>query len=266
MNTINEAKTKVFTFMYSLYRREETYYTRRYRMKKFIIEDDFWELFPDAKIGVIVCHGIDNSIKEEDKYLDILRDSENEAIKYLDNPEFIQNDVIKVWREAFQKFKTKKGARCSIEALLKRVNNGNHLGTINPLVDIYNSISLKYALPCGGEDIDAFAGDNRLTKANGNESFITYGSDKSEPPYEGEIVYKDDEGAICRCWNWRESVRTMLTEDTKNAFLVIESIDEKRTEDLENAIKDLARLVQENLGGTFKTSILDNNNSSIDLE
>jgi DNA/RNA-binding domain of Phe-tRNA-synthetase-like protein len=58
----------------------------------------------------------------------------------------------------------------------------------------------------------------------------------------------------------------MLTEDTKNAFLVIESVDEKRTEDLENAIKDLARLVQENLGGTFKTSILDNNNSSIDLE
>lgn len=85
-------------------------------MKKFIIEDDFWELFPDAKIGVIVSHGIDNSIKEEDKYLDILRDSEKEALKYLDNPEFIQNEVIKVWREAFQKFKTKKGARCSIEA------------------------------------------------------------------------------------------------------------------------------------------------------
>jgi len=235
-------------------------------MKKFIIEDDFWELFPDAKIGVIVSHGIDNSIKEEDKYLSMIRDSEKGALKYLDNPEFIQNDVIKVWREAFQKFKTKKGARCSIEALLKRVKNGNHISSINPLVDIYNSISLKYALPCGGEDIDAFAGDNRLTKADGNESFITYGSDKSEPPYEGEIVYKDDEGAICRCWNWRESVRTMLTESTKNAFLVIESVDEKRAEELKNAINDLAKLVQDNLGSKVKTSILDINNKSIDLE
>ncbi len=68
--------------------------------------------------------------------------------------------------------------------------------------------------------MDKFIGDIRLTKATGDESFITLGSDKSEPPYEGEIVYKDDEGAICRCWNWRESVRTMLTEDTKNAFLM----------------------------------------------
>jgi DNA/RNA-binding domain of Phe-tRNA-synthetase-like protein len=105
-----------------------------------------------------------------------------------------------------------------------------------------------------------------LTKAVGDESFITYGSDKSEPPYQGEIVYKDDEGAICRCWNWRESVRTMLTENTKNAFLIIESVDEQRTKDLENAISVLAKLVQDNLGGTFKTAILDINNKSIDLE
>ena len=67
--------------------------------------------------------------------------------------------------------------------------------------------------------------------------------DKSEPPYEDEIVYKDNEGAICRCWNWRESVRTMLTENTKNAFLCIELIDEKRTEEFENALNYLAILI-----------------------
>lgn len=235
-------------------------------MKKFIIEDDFWSLFPDARLGVVVCRGIDNSIKEKDKYLDMIKDSEKEALKYLNNPEFSSNEVIKVWREAFQKFKTKKGARSSIEALLKRVNNGNHLGAINPLVDIYNSISLRYALPCGGEDIDAFDGDIRLTKAEGGEDFITLGADKSEPPYEGEVVYKDNGGAICRCWNWRESVRTMLTENTKNAFLCIESVDERRAEDLENAIKDLAKLVQDNLGGACRASILDINNKSADIE
>ena len=71
--------------------------------------------------------------------MDMLRNAENEALKYLGNPEFTQNEVVRVWREAFQKFKTKKGARCSIEALLKRVKNENHIGTINPLVDIYNS-------------------------------------------------------------------------------------------------------------------------------
>ena len=51
-------------------------------MKKFIIENDFWELFPHAKFGVVVCRGIDNSVKEEGKYLDMLRNAENEALKY----------------------------------------------------------------------------------------------------------------------------------------------------------------------------------------
>ncbi|MFL0247113.1 B3/B4 domain-containing protein [Candidatus Clostridium stratigraminis] len=235
-------------------------------MKNFIVEDYFWSLFPNARIGVVICNGIDNSIKDEEKFKEQILTSEKEALKYLQNPEFSSNEVIKVWREAFQKFKTKKGARSSIEALLKRVNNGNHLGTINPLVDIYNSISLRYALPCGGEDIDKFVGDIILTKAAGNEGFITYGTDKSEPPYEGEIVYKDNEGAICRCWNWRESVRTMLTENTKNAFMCIELVDEKRTADFENALQDLAKGIQENLGGTCRISILDINNKEVSID
>ncbi|EOU1115609.1 B3/B4 domain-containing protein [Clostridium perfringens] len=229
-------------------------------MKKFIIEDDFWELFPNAKIGIITCNGINNTIKDENQYQDMLSQGEKEALTHLPNEEFSSNEVIKVWRDAFKKFKTKKGARSSIEALLKRVSTGKGLGTINPLVDIYNSISLKYAMPCGGEDMDKFIGDIRLTKATGDESFITLGSDKSEPPYEGEIVYKDDEGAICRCWNWRESVRTMLTEDTKNAFLCIELVDENREKDFENTLKELSQLVEENLGGKSEISILHINN------
>jgi DNA/RNA-binding domain of Phe-tRNA-synthetase-like protein len=235
-------------------------------MKKFVIEDSFWSLFPDAKIGIVVCNGIDNSIKDKEQFAEMISKGETEALKYLQDAEFSNNRVIKVWREAFQKFKTKKGARASIEALLKRVQNGNHIGTINPLVDIYNSISLKYALPCGGEDIDKFAGDIKLTTAVGNEEFIPLGSEENAPPYEGEIVYKDDNGAICRCWNWREAVRTMLTESTKNAFLCIESVDETRAAEFENALNDLAANVRDNLGGTCKTSVLDINNKELVIE
>lgn len=232
-------------------------------MKKFIVENDFWNIFPNAKIGIITCIGIDNSMKDKDKYRDMIYSAENEALKFLKNEDFSSNEVIKIWRDAFRKFKTKKGARSSIEALLKRVYNGNHLGTINPLVDIYNSISLRYGLPCGGEDIDSFIGDIRLTKAIGNENFITLGTDKNMPPYEGEIVYKDNEGVICRCWNWRESVRTMLTENTKNAFLCIELIDERRLNELRDILNDLSRVIQNNLGGTCTISIIDINNKEI---
>ncbi|MCC0639969.1 MULTISPECIES: B3/4 domain-containing protein [unclassified Clostridioides] len=234
-------------------------------MKKFVVEDEFWNLFPSSKIGVVICKDIDNSIKDKEEYKEMILQGEKEALKHLKDLELSNNQVIKVWREAFKKFKTKKGARSSIEALLKRVHNGNHIATINPLVDIYNSISLKYALPCGGEDIDKFMGDIRLTRAVGNEEFIPLGTEENSSPYEGEIVYKDNEGAICRCWNWREAVRTMLTENTNNAFLCIELVDESRFEEFENALNYLAKTVQENLGGTCKISILDINNKEVSI-
>jgi len=235
-------------------------------MSKFSIEEAFWEVFPNAKIGVIQLKGINNQIENTEKYEQLLRSAEIEASVYFNQPEFSNNQVIKVWREAFQKFKTKKGARSSIEALLKRVQNGNQIGVINPLVDIYNAISMKHALPCGGEDMDTFVGDVKLTKALGNEPFITLGSDESAPPYEGEIIYKDDAGAICRCWNWRESVRTMLTEETKNAFLCIELVDEMREEALMSALNELSEKAKAHLGGESKISILDSDHRSIELE
>lgn len=234
-------------------------------MKKFIIEDDFWSLFPEARIGVVVCKGIINNHGDIEEYEKMLRDAEAEAKKFFLEAEFSSNQVISVWRDAFQKFKTKKGARASIEALLKRIHNGSQIGTINPLVDIYNSISLRYALPCGGEDIDKFEGNIRLTKAVGNEEFVPLGSDENAPPYADEIVYKDDAGAICRCWNWREAQRTMLTENTKNAFLCVELVDETRVKDFNNALNELSDLVSKHLGGTAKLYILDTNNKEIEI-
>ena len=225
-------------------------------MKSFIIEDGFWDLFPHGKIGVLLCHGVNNKIENTEMFRDLLLEAEAEALNHLTLESFTSNPVISVWREAFKLFKTKKGARASIEALLKRVSNDNHINTINPLVDIYNSISLKYALPCGGEDLDIIAGTLRLTKAVGNEQFIALGSDQNDPPYEGEIVYKDDEGAICRCLNWREASRTMLTENTTNAFLCVELIDDGRQETFENALRDLLETVSKHLGGTNRIEIL----------
>ena len=232
-------------------------------MKKFILEQPYLDIFPESKIGILVCTGIDNHIVDENKYIDYLQEAQKEALKHIANPEFTENPVIRTWRDAFQKFKTKKGARCSIEAMLKRISKGNSIGTINPLVDIYNGISLKYGVPVGGEDIDKFDGDNRLTVADGGEEFITYGSDKSEPPYEGEVVYKDNAGAICRCFNWRESVRTMLSEETTNAFMCIETVAGEKGDVLDAALDELKTLIETELGGKVTKHILSKENPEV---
>ena len=224
---------------------------------KIVVEKPFWDIFPDAKIGILYAEGITN--KEEEtlaKYGSMLRQAQENAWQYIENPEFAANPVIASWREAFRKFKTKKGVRCSIEALLKRIENGKGLGRISPLVDVYNSVSLDFGVPVGGEDVDKFEGTMRLTVAEGGEYFITLGSEESEPPYEGEVVYKDDGGAICRCWNWRESVRTQLNEDTKNAVFVIESCDELTAKNLPAALDELQARLEKVVGGTYTKAIL----------
>ena len=230
-------------------------------MKKFIIEKSVIDIFPDIKIGIIVCEGIDNKVKDQDKYADYLEKCRKESLKYIENPEFTQNPVIRNWRDAFYKFKTKKGARCSIEALLKRVSKGDTLRCINPLVDIYNGISLRYGVPVGGENIDAIEGNLRLSVAEGGEYFVTLGSDKNEPPNEGEIIYKDDGGAVCRCFNWRESVRTMLTEETKNAFMCLEAVGSADEKNLCDAASELKELIESELGGKCIMHILDAGNA-----
>jgi len=232
-------------------------------MRKFIVEDSFWELFPQAKIGIVIAENLSNVYDHKQAYSEMLIDAQKQVVKHLTAESLSENRVIKVWREAFQKFKTKKGARSSIEALLKRVSKSNAVGTINPLVDIYNSCSMRYTLPNGGEDIDKFEGDVRLAFAEGNEDFVTLGSEKSEPPLEDELIYKDDAGAICRCLNWREAVRTMLTEETKNAFLCIESVDSEREEDFNSALAYLQENVTHKLGAKCKVFVLDINNRYI---
>ena len=58
-----------------------------------------WSIFPSAKIGVIVCHGIDNTIKDKETYKEMILYAEEEALKYLQNTEFSSNEVIKVWKK-----------------------------------------------------------------------------------------------------------------------------------------------------------------------
>ena len=239
-------------------------------MSKFIIEKPVWDLFPEMSVGIVVAKGVDNSgAKEEELKAELdaaLEAANEEAKKHLTSDVISKNEVVSVWRKAYQKFKTKKGVRCSIEALLKRASKGNAVSNINPLVDIYNVISLKYALPCGGEDMDKFVGDLRLTQTvDGGDEFLALGDKENDNTLPGEVCYLDDAGAVCRCFNWRDGIRTMLTENTTNAFLIIECVDPNRKDVMETAIADLAEQVQTKLGGTVKTSVLTIDNPEVEL-
>ena len=235
-------------------------------MTKVVIDQKFWDLFPDAQISTLAIHQINNHVDEKDDpyFAKLLSDGAEESKKFINDEVFRESEVVDQWRQAFREFKTKKGARCSIEALLKRVSQGRTFSPINPLVDIYNSVSLKYAVPCGGENLNAMAGDLHLGEAQGGEGFKPLGADEDAPALPGEIIYYDNDGAICRCLNWREAQRTMLTEETTDSVLVIESINQEQDQRAYGAIKELKQLIEDYFHVDGKIEILTKDNSETD--
>lgn len=229
-------------------------------MSRFIITKEFWNKFPHAQIGVILAHDIDNtkegSLQYEDEIKAGLKQAERRATGYLPEDVFSENSIIQIWRQAFQKFNANKSAKSSMEVLMQKVYQEDSILSINPLVDLYNTVSLTYGLPCGGQDMDFFKGDLKLTLAKGGEPFLPIGSQKRDDALPGEIIYKDDAGAVCRCLNWRNGQRTMLRETTTNAFLVMESLQVERIGELKGALEMLAELIQHYLGGKCEIYLL----------
>lgn len=221
-------------------------------MKKLIVDESFWSLLPDVRIGVLAVEGICETAELDEAQaaeVKALLDGANEAAKqFLTSDVISENHAVAVWRQAYQKFPTKKGARCSIEALLKRVLLQKPVGSIAPSVDITNTISLKYALPIGAEDLDAIAGDLHLGAMQGGEDFLPIGADKQEPPLAGEIAYYDNEGVVCRCWNWRDGQRTSVKDETTREVIVMECVEPERAGELAAAIDELEGLMQKYLG------------------
>ena len=224
-------------------------------MAQFHIEDGFGALFPEARIGIVVAGRIDNrtSGKPAQKELEEATATANAALGEVD---LASHPAVTPWREAYRHFGMKPSRyRSSIENLLRAARAGG-VRSINPLVDLYNAVSLRHLLPCGGEDLDAIRGDLRLTVAHGGESFVPLGAVEEQPPGAGEVVYADDLGIVCRAWNWREADRTKLTAATSRAVLVIEALPPRDETELRVACDELAGLVSQHLGGTCRVALL----------
>ena len=156
------------------------------------------------------------------------------------------------WAETFRKFGAKpQRTPCSAEALRKRVLRDGSLPSLDPIVDLYNAISIEYAIPVGGENIEAYVGSPRLVVADGTEPFDTMkeGAPAFEYPDPGEVVWRDDKGVTCRRWNWRQGVRTRLGADAKSMWFILESLPAMPLEALTEAGDKLIEGLQQMMPG-----------------
>lgn len=151
------------------------------------------------------------------------------------------------WRDAYRAF----GARpqrtpCSAEALWRRFERDGVLGRVNTVVDLYNLVSLRYAVPVGGEDLDTYVGVPRLVRARGDEVFATVreGRAVDEVVEPGEVIWRDAAGATCRRWNWRQGTRTRVQPSSSTIWFVLERLAPMPLEALTAAGDELAAGLQ----------------------
>lgn len=131
------------------------------------------------------------------------------------------------WAGTYTRFGAKPNRTpCSAQALRKRVLKDGTLPTINPVVDLYNAISLRYAVPVGGENLGAYVGVPHLTIADGSEPFdaMSNGEQVIEHPSPGEVIWRDEVGVTCRRWNWRQGTRTRLNGGERSMWFVLEAL------------------------------------------
>ena len=161
------------------------------------------------------------------------------------------------WDEVFKAFGAKpKRTPCSASALRKRVLKDGSLPSLDPVVDIYNAVSIRYAIPVGGENLAAYSGAPRLTLADGSEPFDTFkeGEPVVEYPDAGEVIWRDDLGVTCRRWNWRQGVRTRLDSQAKTMWFILESLPAMPYEALEAAGEELISHLQQLMPGAVAHS------------
>ncbi|MEV4107152.1 phenylalanine--tRNA ligase beta subunit-related protein [Nonomuraea sp. NPDC049695] len=192
------------------------------------VDDSVFALRPDFAVLIVTAHGLRNGPTDDRSRAWLAAASEVE----------VQSDKIDAWKDAYRAFGAKpQRTRPSVDALTRRMP----LPEINRVVDAYNSISVKHALPIGGEDLDRYVGPARLVRATGDEA----SEEALGTPEPGEVIWRDDVGVTCRRWNWRQVVRTRLTEETTNAIFLLERLEPMSLEELKQAGEELADLLSE---------------------
>lgn len=207
---------------------------------KFIVDKEVFEILPDVSFGVVVGYGIDNT-SGHPEIKQMLENQVHSLHKLLEDKNLKDYPSITPYREAFLKLGINPNKyMSSIEAMAKRISKGNMLPSINGIVDLANSVSLKYILPIGAHDMDVLKGDIKVRFAKEGDKFNPLGTSDVEEVDPGEMVYANKQNVLTRRWIWRQWDGGKITEDSKNIFFPIDGFEDSNKANLIEASNLLA--------------------------
>jgi DNA/RNA-binding domain of Phe-tRNA-synthetase-like protein len=231
----------------------------------FSIQKELFDLLPDLTIGMVVATGLDNT-RPSGEIDRLLQQAIEELKRNFVGDKAQDHPRIKPWRNAFAKLGI-SGSKfpSSVESMARRVLKGDPFPQINPLVDLYNSISLKHLVPMGGHDLDTLQGNIHLRFAEGWEPFTPMGGGETVTVSKGELVYRDDKEVLTRNWVWRQCEKDKATEKTRNIFIPIDVLGEVGEQRAHEIIYELSEVIPKFLGGTLLSAILNRENPLLEF-
>jgi DNA/RNA-binding domain of Phe-tRNA-synthetase-like protein len=232
----------------------------------YTISEEVFQRFPGYVRGVVIAHGVVNC-PSPDAVVEMLREAEASVRARLSLERLADEPRIKAWREAYRAFGARPSEfRSSIEALARRALRNEPVPSINALVDIGNVVSLRHLLPAGGHAIDVLSGDIALRLATGREAFTPYGSDQTEHPLPGEVVFVEGGTVLTRRWTWRQANHTLTLLTTRAIAFNVDGLPPVSRGEVERACEEIRELMGRFCGGRSRYEVLSQSNPRIGLE
>ncbi len=136
-------------------------------MKKIIVESQVFEKFPDFARGIIIVHDIENAASNA-----IIEKALREEIAQEADKRSVDSELVRAWDAVHIAFGSNPNKfPPSIKSLLKRIDKKGPIPFINSAVALFNYISIKYLVPCCGDDAQRIEGNLRLGFAIGRSAF-----------------------------------------------------------------------------------------------
>ena len=137
-----------------------------------------------------------------------------------------------------------------VKRLLKNLLKKQEFHKINPLVDLYNLISMDTKLALGAHDLDKTEGNITLRLTQGNEKYISLGSEEAKEVKAGIYSYIDDANDIICYSEIRQVDKTKVTNESKDIFFIVQVNKETSDKYVKDIAKELITVVTYYLGGT----------------
>jgi DNA/RNA-binding domain of Phe-tRNA-synthetase-like protein len=234
-------------------------------MISFRVTPEVFDRVPHARFAVVVARGIDNR-QSPHVAAGYLSQAVAAVVGHFGSLHPKEHPAIAAWREVFRRLGWSPSTyQSSVEALVRRSLRGKPPPSINPAVDLANSVSLRFLVPVGVHDLGTAPLGLAVRLTRPGDWFLPMGGAPQETPEPGEIVYAHEADIRTRRWVWRQSRTGLVGPETVDALFPLDGFAGVTEDAVRQAASGLASLVQDLLGGEVHVGWVDPNHPEVSL-